>query len=223
MSVQYLESQIISLVYIDHTSVSMSPTAHSSLYSQLWFLYSPTGVWTLYFSRKYRSFSCYDCLISHNPLVLWTDSMSSVPSIPVMSIFHSASNCFDVPHRYQALVSKWVLSHWVLQKETTWVARRFSLWSQDHPLGGVFLRSLAAWIRVSVSFSITKTGTKHCVLTEMLPGDSCICDLSWCVLFSDLDYDLCFCFDLFFYFFFQQSTIPIQQVSNQTFALMLWM
>lgn len=81
---------------------------------------------------------------------------------------------------------------------------------------------------VSIFFH-TNTGTKHCFFTGMLPGDSCICDLSWCVCFI---FTLWLWFvtwrstsysDLFFYFFFQQSTIPIQQVSNKTFVVILWM
>lgn len=225
-SVQYLESQIIPLVYIVHTSLPSSQHL-PALYipTILWFLCSPTGVWTLCFNRKCRSFSSMFAWF-HTTLLslLWTDSMSGVPSIPVMPKFHSTSDCFDVPLRYQDLVSKWMLSYWVLQKETTWAARRVSLWSQDHPLGGVFLRSLAAWIWVSASFSITKQAPN----TAFSQGccqetHAFVTFLDVFGFFSDFNSDLCFCFDLFFYFFFQQSTIPIQQVSSKTFVLMLWM
>lgn len=63
--------------------------------------------------------------------------------------------------------------------------------SQDHPLGGIFLRSVAAWIRVSASFS-TPTQAPS---TAFLQGccqetHAFVTFLDVFVLFSHFDYDL---------------------------------
>lgn len=70
---------------------------------------------------------------------------------------------------------------------------------QDHPLEGVFLRSLAAWISVSIFFHHEKQAPSTafsqgcCQETRAF-----VTFLDVFVLFSDFDYDLCFCSDLFF-------------------------
>lgn len=119
----------------------------------------------------------------HTTLLSRGLTASGVPSIPVLSLFHSASKCFDVPLRYQALVSKWVLSPWVLQKETTWVARKVFLLIPGSPLRWGFLK-VSCCLDQSVHIFFHHQNRHQALLSHrMLPGDLCICDLSWCVYF----------------------------------------
>lgn len=65
-------------------------------------------------------------MVSHNSLVQ-SDNVFGVPSIRVILIFYSVSNCFDVPLRSLALISKWGLSQWMPQKETARVSGKVPL------------------------------------------------------------------------------------------------
>lgn len=156
-------------------------------------------------------------LLSHG----LTGCLVSPACQPIMPTFHSASYCFDFPLRYQALMSGAPLG----APEGNYLCCQKSF--------PVIPGSTIRWGFLKVSCCLDQCqplfpSPKQAPSTAFSQGccqetRAFVTFLDVFVLFSDLDYDLCFCFDLCFYFFFQQSTIPIQQVSSKTFVLMLWM